>query len=415
MKTKNILTVGILSASLFVACEKKDDNVTAPVDNSKTVLDAKKTDFVANYVNIVDANYADALAKTQDLKTAIDAFVATPTEASFEATKQAWLDAREPYGQTEAYRFYDGPIDGDGGEPEGYINAWPLDEALIDYVATGTGGEDTSDDRQNIVNNIAKYPTLSKEVIKGVSGYNNGEENVTLGYHAIEFLLWGQDSTAPADKKAGQRAFTDYTTATNADRRGQYLKIAAEILVDDLKSVADQWKSGAAYRTSFLALSKDDAIENILKGAAKLSKGELAGERMAVAVKNQNQEDEHSCFADNTHRDIYLNAESINNIINGTYTKEDGTKVSGTSLLDVLTLVNAEEATTLTATAAEVMTKVKVISDAKYFDFQIMGEALDNPNKPVMSAVTSLRKQGDELAQATKAITGKTISADLED
>ncbi|CAM1344417.1 imelysin family protein [Tenacibaculum amylolyticum] len=402
MKNLFKILLVVLVGFAFKSCS--DDT-----DNTANTLEQAKTDFVANYVNIVEASYSDALERTNELKTAIDAFVATPTQASFDAAKTAWLAAREPYGQTEAYRFYDGPIDGDDGEPEGYINAWPLDEALIDYVATGTGGEDTSDNRQNIVNNTAEYPTLTKAVIKEISGYNDNESNVTLGYHAIEFLLWGQDSTDPSAKMAGQRPYTDYTTAANADRRGQYLQIATEILVEDLKSVADQWKSGAAYRNFFLGLSKDDAIDKILTGAAKLSKGELAGERMATAVENQNQEDEHSCFSDNTHRDVFLNAKSINNIINGTYVRTGGTVVSGTSLLDVLALVNATEATALTATAAEVMTKVQAISDAKSFDNLIIGETIDDPTKPVMSAVISLRKQGDELAQAGKTITGKTI------
>ncbi|CAM1368375.1 imelysin family protein [Tenacibaculum xiamenense] len=382
----------------------------SPDDNGQnTALENAKSAFVDNYVNIVKASYDDALAKTQDLKTAIDAFVAAPDAGKFDAAKQAWLDAREPYGQTEGYRFYDGPIDGDGGEPEGYINAWPLDEALIDYVADGTGGQQGSDNRQNIVNNTAEYPTLSKTVLRDITGYNENESNVTLGYHAIEFLLWGQDSSAPADQMTGQRAFTDYTTADNADRRGQYLKLAAEILVEDLKSVVDQWEEGATYRKEFLALEKNDAIDKILTGVAKLSKGELAGERMTTAVKNQDQEDEHSCFSDNTHRDIYLNAQSINNIINGQYKKVDGTTISGTSLLDVLKLVSTEESAALEATAGTVMTKVQAISDAKFFDNQIIGETIDNISKPVMSAVSSLEKQGDELAQAGKTITGKNI------
>lgn len=396
--------LSLLAALMLISCS--DDEVSNTPTNE---LEVAKSKFVNNYVAIVEASYNDALSKAEELKTAVNAFVAAPDAAKLEEAKKAWLAAREPYGQTEAFRFYNGPIDGDNGEPEGYINAWPLDEALIDYVATGTGGQQTSDDRQNIVNNTAKYPTLTKEVLRNISGYNDNESNVTMGYHAIEFLLWGQDNTAPSEKKAGQRAYTDYTTAANADRRKQYLQLATEILVEDLASVANQWKSGAAYRKEFLALASNEAIDKILTGAAKLSKGELAGERMTVAVKNQNQEDEHSCFSDNTHRDIYLNAQSINNIINGTYKKVDGSTISGTSLLDVLALVNASESATLKSTAGTVMTKVSVISNAQFFDYQILGETIDNTQKPIMSAVSSLEKQGDELAQAGKSITGKNI------
>ncbi|SEB50086.1 putative iron-regulated protein [Tenacibaculum sp. MAR_2009_124] len=403
---KKLIALSFTTVIMALTSCSNDD---AGDNGQDTAIANAKTAFVDNYVTIVKASYDDALAQTQNLKTAIDAFVSAPDATNFNAAKQAWLDAREPYGQTEAYRFYDGPIDGDGGEPEGYINAWPLDEALIDYVADGTGGQQGSDTRQNIINNTTEYPTLSKTVLLDIIGYNQNESNVTLGYHAIEFLLWGQDSSAPGDRIAGQRAYTDYTTADNADRRGQYLKLAAEILVEDLKSVVDQWKEGAAYRKEFLALSKNDAIDKLLTGAAKLSKGELAGERMTVAVENQDQEDEHSCFSDNTHRDVFLNAKSINNIITGKYTRVDGSVVSGTSLLDVLKLINAEESATLAATTTLVMAKVQVISDAKFFDYQIIGETIDNISKPVMSTVSSLEKQGDELAQAGKTITGKNI------
>jgi putative iron-regulated protein len=280
---------------------------------------------------------------------------------------------------------------------------------LLDYVSDGSGGQDLSDDRQNIINNSVEYPNLTKTVLKEISGYNDNESNVTIGFHAIEFLLWGQDMTAPSAKMNGQRAYTDYTTATNAARRGQYLKVVTELLVDDLNTVLNQWKSGASYRNSFLSMASDDAITMILTGAAKLSKGELAGERMAVAVENQDQEDEHSCFSDNTHRDVYLNAKSINNIINGSYNRTDGSVVSGTSLLEILSLVNENELATLSATSSEVMTKVTAISTIGYFDYQLMGETIDNFNNPIMSAVLTLRKQGDELAQAGKSITGNTI------
>ncbi|MFV0247877.1 MAG: imelysin family protein [Tenacibaculum sp.] len=383
---------------LFAYCS--DDSVN-DTENEESELEKAKTEFIANYVNIVKASYDDALTKAKELADAVDAFVDNPDATTFDKVKETWLDSREPYGQTEAYRFYDGPIDGDGGEPEGYINAWPLDEGLIDYVESGTSGSN-----KNLVNDVNF--TLSKENIKELSG-EGGESNVTIGYHAIEFLLWGQDLTAPSEKKPGQRSFTDYTTAANAERRKQYLSLVAEILVEDLQSVVNQWGEDASYRKDFLASPKNDAIDKILTGAAKLSKGELAGERMTVAVENQDQEDEHSCFSDNTHRDIYLNNLAINNIIFGKYKKLDGTTISGTSLLDVLEIVDNDKATNLKTIADTAMEKVKVIEEAGFFDNQIIGETLDNTSKPVMSAVTSLREQGDILAEIGKSITDKNI------
>ncbi len=391
-------------ALVTLSCSKEEG-----LNNPGDTLEVKKKEFVENYVNIVLSSYEDTLNKLYDLQLSIDTFVANPTDASFKEAKNKWIISRELYGQTESFRYYDGPIDGSEGEPEGYINAWPMDEALIDYVTEGSGGQDLSDNRQNIINNTTVYPILTKDILREISGYNSNESNVSIGYHAIEFLLWGQDNTEPSLKLNGQRPFTDYTTETNATRRGQYLKIVTALLVEDVKSVVEQWKPGASYRSSFLALTSDIAITKILTGAAKLSKGELAGERMVVAVENQNQEDEQSCFSDNTHRDIYSNAQSIHNIINGAYKNTDGSSISGTSLLDVLKLVNANDANTLSLTATEVMNKVETISNTGHFDYQIMTETIDNFDTPVMSAVKTLRKQGDELAKAGKSITGNTI------
>ena len=52
--------------------------------------------------------------------------------------------------------------------------------------------------------------------------------------------------------------------------------------------------------------------------------GELAGERMNIALLTNSQEDEHSCFSDNTHRDIFLNAEGIQNAFEGHTRAWDG-------------------------------------------------------------------------------------------
>jgi putative iron-regulated protein len=110
---KQIKSVLILSclAIVGIACSSEDtieDNILDPT----IAIEVKKKEFVTNYTNIVFASYADALNKLNELKTAVDTFVATPNENTFQTAKDTWLASREPYGQTEAYRFYDGPIDG---------------------------------------------------------------------------------------------------------------------------------------------------------------------------------------------------------------------------------------------------------------------------------------------------------------
>ena len=87
----------------------------------------------SHYAALVHANYSDTLAAAKEMQSAITAFVKAPSAEGMKQAREAWLAAREFYGQTEAFRFYGGPID-DANGPEGQINAWPLDEAYVDYV-----------------------------------------------------------------------------------------------------------------------------------------------------------------------------------------------------------------------------------------------------------------------------------------
>ena len=142
---------------------------------------------VEHYAAGVHAAYAASLASATELDEAIDAFVADPTDDTLAAAKDAWLAARDDYGLTEAFRFYGGPIDNEEDGPEGLINAWPLDEAYIDYVE--------GDPAAGIINDPDAYPTIDAELVTSLNE-QGGEANISTGWHAIEFLLWGQDLSA---------------------------------------------------------------------------------------------------------------------------------------------------------------------------------------------------------------------------
>ncbi len=290
---------------VVAACGGGDDD---GLDDAPAVIE--------NYATIVHVSYEETVAKADDLKAAVDAFVATPDALTLSAAQDAWLVAREPYGQTEGYRFYDGPIDNPTDGPEGRINSWPLDEAFIDYV--------DGDADAGIINHPETFPTLSAQIIKD-ENENGAEENISTGYHAIEFLLWGQDFD---DAGPGQRPFTDYVvggTNQNQERRKQYLSIVTDVLVSDLELVEQQWEPGATnYGSDFQTLDSREALRRILQGLGALSGSELPGERMGTALDNRDQEDEHSCFSDNTHRDLRANALSIQNIYLGRFGDLDG-------------------------------------------------------------------------------------------
>lgn len=378
---------------LFVgACSNDDDKGAEPQGTSKAAV-------IENYADIVAANYQAALTDAQELETAINAFTANPTETGFDEARKKWKEARESYGTTEAFRFANGPIDDENG-PEGLLNAWPLDESFIDYT-------DNSGDLYNggIINNPEIYPIITKDLLIELNE-SADEKSISVGYHAIEFLLWGQDLTDPSANQPGQREYTDFVdngTHDNQARRRQYLSICADLLTDHLTYLVDLWKEGGSYRATFLALDEDTALQNMLLGITTLAQAELAIERMDVALGNANQEDEHSCFSDNTHRDIHLNFDGVVNVYNGHYGN-----IHGASLADLV-----RQADGIVATATDVSistTSASIDAIATPFDFAIQGGAESTEGAKVKTASNNLIILGANiLAGASKLGISVTI------
>ena len=358
----NHLAACVAAVSFLTACGSSSDSDSTPAINMEKAEAVLKTN-----ADIALAAYTDSVETAKDLKAALAAFKATPNADNLVAAKEAWLVSREPYGQTEVYRFRNSPIDSTDYEsedgPEGDLNAWPLGEALIDNVVRNDNDFTTSEvgvtansaninngqavdgsvPNQNIINTPA---VVINEALLGETAKASDEHDVIAGYHAIEFLLWGQDlngngqGTDGSDRhtavntgtQGGSRPLTDFTTdVANADsaaaRRHQYLEVAVDKLIADLESVRDGWAVGADYRTAFTTIANESQakqkLTEILTGMGTLSEGELAGERMQIAYSSNSQEDEHSCFSDNTHRDVWLNAEGVSNSFYGKYAGYD--------------------------------------------------------------------------------------------
>lgn len=365
----------------------------AQTDSKALPSAALKVDYVpvaAHYAAVVHASYQDTLAAGRTLHQAIGAFIKAPSAQSLAAARRHWVVAREFYGQTEAFRFYGGPIDDDKG-PEGRINAWPMDEAFVDAVP----GKPAS----GLINNprfaISKK-TLSAQNERG------GEENVATGWHAIEFLLWGQDlsETGP-----GNRSFEDFIDgkASSADRRRQYLDAASALLVDDLQFLVKAWAPEVRnnYRARFVKGGRE-SVRKILVGLGSLSRGELAGERLEVALNSQDQEDEHSCFSDNTHRDVVNNARGIQNVWLGAYKRADGTTLMGASLRDLVAARDPALAERISRQIAASLAAAEAIQAP--FDREIAG-AKDAPGRlRIQKAIDSLTQQSKDLVTAAAAI-----------
>lgn len=388
----------ITISALLLACSSSDPEVLFP--------DAAAESAIAQYKKNAYAEYSAIVASAEALSTSVDAFLASPSASALEAARRAWIAARIVYGPSEVHRFYEGPIDNPETDLEGRINGWPMDEFEIDY---------TRDTPNSGIINDETIKDITKQKIAAENG-RRGEKAITAGWHAVEFLLWGQDD-ATAGTGAGKRPFTDYVeggTAKNQKRRAEYLKEVTTLLVDDLKSVAAEWTPGVNgnYASTFGATATDaaketnakrEAIQKILFAMGTLAKVELSGERMTVALKNRSEEDEHSCFSDTTGNDVYGNGLGIENVWLGRYAGVDGAGID-----DVVRAASPDLATRMSADIADSVAKLKKLKDlqegGKPIDVILVAADGDDGRVAMTDAIVALKKVAADTVEAGVAL-----------
>jgi putative iron-regulated protein len=224
-----------------------------------------------------------------------------------------------------------------------------------------------------------------------------GEANVSTGWHAIEFLLWGQDFD---DKGPGSRPYTDYVAggAANAARRSQYLRLAADLLVEQLRQVSAAWaEAPGSYRTAFEGDDSARSLRRILSGMLILSGFEMSGERVAVPYDTRDQEDEHSCFSDTTHLDLVANQRGIDSILRGCWQER-----CGPGIRDLARVVDPALAAELETRSAAALAAIEAIEPP--FDQAIRGEDGTPARLAVLDALDALEAQTDSLAKLAAAL-----------
>jgi putative iron-regulated protein len=385
-------------------------------------------DVLKTYADIAQAGYTDSLDAARTLKLAIEAFLAKPTQDNLRATRAAWIAARIPYMQTEAYRFGNSIVD----DWEGKVNAWPLDEGLIDYVAEAYGSESPENELYvaNVIKNVSltiggkklDASKITKELMADELHEAGGvEANVATGYHAVEFLLWGQDlnGTGPGN---GNRPASDFDTKNctggNCARRAAYLRAVTDLLIDDLAWMAAQWAPGGEARKVIEEGSDEEGLTAIMTGLGSLSYGELAGERIKLGLMIHDPEEEHDCFADNTHASHFFDALGIRNVYLGAYRRIDRSLVSGPSVSDLVKAkspeVDAELRAKLDATMDAMNALYLRALTVESYD-QMIGEGNEAGNAVVQGVVDALLDQTKAIERAVAALDLKAIEFEGSD
>jgi putative iron-regulated protein len=373
--------------------------------------------------------YEDALITARALQQAVGRLVENPTEDNLAAARSAWKAARIPYQQTEALRFGNAIVDA----WEGKVNSWPLDEGLIDYVTAAYGTE--SDENPYFTANViaSEKLMLSGRVIdahtidktllaESLHELDGVEANVATGYHAIEFLLWGQDlnGTGPG---AGARPASDFDngncTGGHCQRRAAYLTAATGLLVDDLGWMTEQWTSGGAARNALLEGDPRKGLATILTGMGSLSYGELAGERMKLGLMLHDPEEEQDCFSDNTHWSHFYDAKGMQNVYTGSYQRVDGSRLEGASISELVAARDPQADQALRARLNETLAKMQVIVDSAEHDGvaydQLIAAGNQEGNAKVMAAIHALLAQTKAIEQAVSLLELDTIAFEGSD
>ncbi|MFG1358519.1 imelysin family protein [Xanthobacter pseudotagetidis] len=378
----------------------------------------KPRDVIVHYADLAQVMYEGSALAAKELQAKVDALIAAPSADTLNAARDAWRKAREPYQQTEAFRFGNPIVD----EWEGNVNAWPLDEGLIDYVEKKSYGETSDENPLYTANIIAsksirvgkKTIDVSKITPKLLHDLNSAggvEANVTSGWHAVEFLLWGQDLHG-TEKGAGERPYTDYDTKActhgNCERRAQFLKVATDTLVADLDEMAKDWGPKGKARAALLKKKDKAGLAVIFTGIGSLSYGELAGERMKLGLILHDTEEEHDCFSDNTHNSHYFDEVGIRDVYYGRYKKADGTEVTGASVADLVRAADpkvADEIDAKSEAALAALKKIKDLGDSgeMYYDM-MLAEGNTAGNKLIQDGVDALVAQAHAIERGVAVL-----------
>lgn len=247
------------------------------------------------------------------------------------------------------------------------------------------------------------------------------EANVATGYHAIEFLLWGQDLNGHG-AGAGERPWTDYglgDDCTNGDcnRRAAYLRAATDLLVSDLEWITVQWAEGGAARLS-VTDNPDAGIVAMLTGMGSLSYGEQAGERMRLGLMLNDPEEEHDCFSDNTHNSHFYDGLGVRNVYTGEYVRVDGRLISEPSLADLVHAadagLNAELTSKLNASVLA-LGRIKTAAEAGFSYDQMLERGNDAGEALIMGGVNALIDQTTSIEKAVTALGLETIAFEGSD
>ena len=145
----------------------------------------------------------------------------------------------------------------------------------------------------------------------------------------------------------------------------------------------------------------------MITGMGSLSYGEQAGERMRLGLMLNDPEEEHDCFADNTHNSHFYDGLGVRNVYTGEYVRVDGSIVSGASLHELVNGSDAELAAELSGkldASVIALGRIKTAAEAGFAYDQMLEKGNAAGEALVMGGVNALIDQTRSIERVVAAL-----------
>lgn len=213
------------------------------------VLSASAKEIALDYMEQIGVDLNQVAIEIENFQLSVHSLIDETSNENLSSTKQAWLDAHSTYELTTLHRYFATQLlEEQYGlallDLQYQINHWPIVPGYIDYV---DGYPDSG-----LVYDI--NVGLNRTSLRAQNGSFDVSE-VALGFHVIEFLLWGNSTdsiTRPAadyraiDKLSPEELERGYTLEQlSSNRRRLLLTVVADTLVEDFAALQSLWLTQA--------------------------------------------------------------------------------------------------------------------------------------------------------------------------
>lgn len=225
--------------------------------------------LVLAYVSQIESDFTDLRSELVSLQQKIESLVDSPNPSALINAQVSWSSAHQSYQQNNLHFYFTSLITPKDQSDQLYqlayqIDHWPILAGYIDSV----GGYESG----GIVHDV--NVELSPASLKQQHGLFDATE-ATLGFHVIEFLLWGESNVDSAGRDVEDFARINQLTEIQREsgleigqvgnnRRRELLRLTSEILIEDFDASFTIWSDASSSFLNTMVDRNSAALLNLL-------------------------------------------------------------------------------------------------------------------------------------------------------